>query len=436
MNVLILVQFMLFDVVDVFICGWLSIIPFRDRGISKWRAGTIAAFLYAFVVATRLIIWSGYATDQVVSLIRLVVYLGLYWLVVRSELPKLLFVLLVALNYFSFIMIALNYISSRMFPLNYLGNPYSFYVTMLMAGLLAVSLPPMYWLMNGKIRLVIRSGENRKMWSYIWLVPAIFCLIFHYNVLQGGGIIEFSRFGSRVMYSVMVSMGSLLVTFLIVKLVEESNSNLFLKNENYQLALQRLQFENLKIHMEEIRRARHDLRHNMALIQSFLDSRKYEEMAEYIGEYFSTMPSDTPILYCDNYAMNAVIVFYEEIAAENQIPITVDIQCPQPLEIQETDAAVLMGNLLENAVEACCKIAETAPFIRLLIRQEGGAIIIALDNSYNGEIYEEEGGFSSTKETRMGVGISSVRRIVEKYNGVAKFEYSDKVFAVSIMLNP
>ena len=427
---------MFFDFIDISVCLALVMIPFRDRLQFNARVASTVCLLYIFVIVSRWLSWSGYVSDDLISLIRLIAYFGLFRSAIQAKLSKLLFVLLVVLNYFSFIVIFLNYLSGIMFAVKYANNPFSFQSAFLMAVLLGLSFPLIYWLMDKKIRPVIHSSENKRMWNYIWLVPAIFCLIFHYSVLENGGTIAFSAVKSHVVYAFAVNTGSLLVTYLIVKLVEESNANLVLKNENYQLTLQSLQYENLKNHMEEARRARHDLRHNMTLIQSYLDSGSYGEMETYIRQYFTTLPSDTPIMRCDNYAVNAVIVYYEDVARKKQIHFTVDVECQQPLGIRDTDAAVLMGNLLENAVEACCKKMDTPPFILLVIRQKGGAVIIAVDNSYNGELYREEGGFRSTKENRMGIGISSIQRIAETYNGMAKFEYDDKVFSASIMLNP
>lgn len=435
MSAVLLIQFIFFDFVDVSICLALALTPFKDKinfGLRLW--GLVGMF-YFFVVVSRLLSWLGYVSTDMISVVRIVFYLVMFWLLIQSELPKLIFVMLVLLNYISFVVILLNYLSGVLFPYEYKLNPYSFKSGFLMAGLLLVGFPAVYWLMNQKIRPLVQSQENKKLWNYIWLVPGVFCIIFHYNVLENGGVAVFSSIWRNVAYAIIVNAGSFLVTYLIVKLIEESNSNLYLKNENYQLALQTLQYKNLKNHMEEARRARHDLRHNMTLIRSYLDHHNYDDMAEYIGKYFNTMPSDVSIIYCDNYALNAVIVYYKDIADKKQMDFQADIKCRQSLEVLDTDIVVLLGNLLENAFEACIRQTEGPRFIRLRIRYEGGGIIFALDNSYDGRIQNEGTGFLSSKDKHTGLGISSVQRIAEKYYGVAKFEFDDGIFSASVMLN-
>lgn len=78
--------------------------------------------------------------------------------------------------------------------------------------------------------------------------------------------------------------------------------------------------------------------------------------------------------YCKNYAINAILSFYAEQAEKNGITMQVSIQMDDPPVIPETEFCVLIGNLLENAVDACAGIdAEIQPFIRLHVVQTGSS---------------------------------------------------------------
>ena len=98
----------------------------------------------------------------------------------------------------------------------------------------------------------------------------------------------------------------------------------------------------------------------------------------------------------------------------------VTIQMADPPVIPETEFCVLVGNLLENAVDACADTdAEIQSFIRLHVVQTGSSMLsITADN------------------TGYGIGTESIRMIAERYSGDARFRWKDGIFYASVMLNP
>lgn len=436
MNALLLTQILVYDLIDVTFCVLVVLAPFREYLCSRKRLYALALILYALVAVSRISEQTGLLSISTVSVMRIVLYVLLISMAVRSTHPKRFFVLIVMLNYTSFMMILFYFMASSLFSFEFEVNPYSFRSSFLLAVVFTICFPPIYLLMVKKIRPLMNSAENNKMWSYIWLAPATFCIIFHYSVLVNHGGIAFSSQWYNVVFSAVINAGSLLVTSMIVMLVNESNANLELKTENYQLAMQTLQYESLKNRMEETRLARHDLRHNMMLVKSYLDDESYEELNQYIRQYMSALSLDSPIIYCDNYALNTVLAYYGGIADAHGFEYKAEVVYPRPASLSDMDVTVMLGNLLENAVEACSRQTEGHRFIRIWFKQEKTAIIIAVDNSYGGIIKACNGGFISSKNGYTGTGVSSIKKIAEKYHGVAKFEYDGGVFSASVMLNP
>ena len=97
---------------------------------------------------------------------------------------------------------------------------------------------------------------------------------------------------------------------------------------------------------------------------------------------------------------------------------------------------VLLGNLLENAVEACGRQRDGEKFIRLSMKQVGAAIVIVLDNSFSGELKKEGQALLSSKREGAGVGLSSIQEIAKNYHGFVKFEQRGHLFSASVFLNP
>ncbi len=202
-----------------------------------------------------------------------------------------------------------------------------------------------------------------------------------------------------------------------------------------QLELQRLQYQKMGENNAAVKAQRHDLRHQLAVLRDLSRQRNMEKLDEYIDTLIRKIPSGEEIRLCENYAVNAVAAHYAAAAkAQN---IQTDLQFAIPLELTqmvESDLCIIVGNLLENAVEACIRMAEGERFIRLSSHLEYGTLTITVDNSFNGHIRAKGDLFLSSKREDEGMGLSSVLAVAKKHGGVAKFEAIDRVFQASVYI--
>lgn len=423
-----------YEIIDLFPNLILALVPFYSfMRFSLGKAGLLVLFLYVFLCVSRFIALEHLYLATVLTVIWVLLYLASYIICIKAPIRKLLFVLLIILNYGSFVAIIYSYILSNYY-IGSAGRPYSFSSCLVLGLIYLVSYPVIFRMMHKKIRPLMEASENNRYWSFLWLVPATFCLSYYYNLYSNGGIILFSKSLSNVLFAVLFNLGALFVTYLTAHLIEVSNANLRLKSENYHLNMQSIQYDNLQNRMEDARRAGHDLRQVLAVIHSYLKDNNKEGLLTYISQYTESLPSVTPIAYCGNYAVNALIVYYETIAAKNNIQFSCDIEYPSKCGIADTDAVVLLGNLLENAIDACLRQVQEDAVIALHIRKIQDMIIITLDNSYSGAIHTAGEAFLSSKADRTGIGTDSVKRIALKYNGTAKFHYDTNRFHSSVML--
>lgn len=216
--------------------------------------------------------------------------------------------------------------------------------------------------------------------------------------------------------------------------MEDSNATIRLKDENYQLSLQFMQYEKLSAQMEDSRRAGHNLRQTARVIHSYLQSGDQELLEEYLRQYVDTLQQETPALFCNDPALNALLSYYETRARASDIDFQVNIQYNGTLPIGDPDKVVLFGNLLDNALEACIREKTADKHILFSIVPQGNILTIIVDNSFDGHVRKGMETLLSAKTGRPGIGISSSQRIVEKYGGVIRFEYSEKTFYVSCIL--
>ena len=187
------------------------------------------------------------------------------------------------------------------------------------------------------------------------------------------------------------------------------------------VAMQRSYYPVILEGVEEARRARHDLRHHLRVIGSFVSAGKYRELERYLVEYSAGMGDISPLNYCENYIVDVILRHFAALAAQEGVEFIVDAQIPEVLAVSDADICNLISNLLENALEACVYVIGEKK-IRVAIKQIHSKLVLLVDNSYDGTVKTRNGRFLSRKRNeREGVGLASVRAVAAKYGGNAVF---------------
>jgi hypothetical protein len=202
---------------------------------------------------------------------------------------------------------------------------------------------------------------------------------------------------------------------------------------NRNLDLQRTLYNRLTQSNEEVRALRHDLRHQLQAIRGYLQKSNVEGALDYVDAIGGTIPEIADKLLCDNFAVNAVAVHYLDIATTNHIQTDLKLVVPENLgQIPDNDMSIIVGNLFENAIEACQYVDEDKRFIRMNSKVVKNRLTLVIDNSFDGTYTERSGEFYSRKRPGKGIGISSVRAVVERYGGSLKYEVANGVFMTSL----
>ena len=200
-----------------------------------------------------------------------------------------------------------------------------------------------------------------------------------------------------------------------------------------QLSLQRQQYQKLAEHDELIKAQRHDLRHQLAVLRSLSADEK--RLSEYIDRLTEKIPSGDGVRLCENYAVNAVAAYYYGMAQQSGIETDVSLIVPMELEANvESDLCVVVGNLMENAVEACARMESGRQFIHVGSKLQYGVLTITVDNSFAGAVQKRDKSFLSSKREGEGTGISSVAMVAKRHDGNTRFESKDGMFQASVYL--
>lgn len=369
-----------------------------------------------------------------------ILYLFIILLIVKAEIGKILFSLFLMLNYAAFTAVITIYISFHGFHRLITSSSYSH--LLFSSPVIAVTfLPFCLYLKRMVCPLIDASFPGIKnAWRTMWMIPAVFYGIYYYSFYadwsNSRSMLEFACKTGNVIFLLLLNFGSLIMYHLVKKFLEETAAIQKLQEENNHLSLLTKQYENLQANIEATRQARHDLRHHMVVLDRYAMKKDFESLSHYLSEYILSLPDNKSIYLCQNQAVNAVAGYYYDLAQKKQIKISFSLQLPRILLLPESDFCGALGNLLENALEACKKIEAKKRYIKVTARQEGTHILILIvENSYNGSYCEHDGIFSSSKREGSGIGLASVRALAKKYNGCVKIVPSQNLFCVNLFLN-
>lgn len=210
------------------------------------------------------------------------------------------------------------------------------------------------------------------------------------------------------------------------------------KYDKRQLEMQQEQYQRLISSIEGAAKNRHDLRHHILAIRSLAENQEQDSLLQYLDQFENHFNSSANIIVCQNHAINSILVHYLIQAKQEGIPAETDISLPDDLGgISEINLCVILGNCLENALEASRRIRKGDASLRLCIQPMGSMLSITIDNNCEDiAVADAKGGFLSDKRNRKesGLGILNIRTAVEQCNGIVKFEILQKEFRISILL--
>lgn len=199
-----------------------------------------------------------------------------------------------------------------------------------------------------------------------------------------------------------------------------------------QIAMQKEYYDALSGQMNEIRGIKHDIRHFIGVIRRLSEEGRYDELKQFLSEYAEKTETDPLPVFCENIVANSILGYYSLKAKEGGIPFHCVCSIPRRLSMSDSDLCVVLGNALENAIEACGNLDNpNARFISAEARTINGQMLIKIENSYSGCLNIQDGGYLSTKSGKFhGLGMQNIKKVVEAYGGFVKTEQCGTIFTL------
>lgn len=201
------------------------------------------------------------------------------------------------------------------------------------------------------------------------------------------------------------------------------------KMARFQLGLAEKEYKTTMEGIDHVRRARHDMNHNLSAIAALIANDRKAEALKYIEKMGSLVPKRR--IFNENFITNSFVDHYSELCATAKIDFSAQINYSEEFLPNKVHLGILLGNSLQNAFEAADKAAPERKFISIEGRQVHSNLILVVKNGFEGELGEE---LKSTKGEGRGIGLGSMRSVVEGYNGYLNTEAVNGVFTLKIML--
>jgi len=214
-------------------------------------------------------------------------------------------------------------------------------------------------------------------------------------------------------------------------------------NKQYQLLQQHLVSEKEQIHLldeqqQEVRRLAHDVKNSLLPVVNALnqeDPAMAKELLVQILDGFAQSPSRIETGYS---LIDAILSQKQKQSQDRQIRLNVVHHLHDIQRISDIDLSVILGNALDNAIEATAQTEDiNRRVISLSLQSEKGLLSIKLKNPISGQLITRNGQYLSTKSDHKnhGLGLSSIRILVEKYQGLMQIDTEENTFSLTILLH-
>ncbi len=187
---------------------------------------------------------------------------------------------------------------------------------------------------------------------------------------------------------------------------------------------------------QQMRGWRHDYHNHIQALKAYLTLGQTAEVTDYLGKLDADLAAVDTLVKAGNVMVDAILNSKLSLAKARGIAINAKATVPRSLSVSEIDLCVILGNLLDNAIEACLRLdAADQRFIRVYLGILKGQLYISVTNSAGGEVRKTGGRYLSTKDSPShGFGLVRVDKIADKYCGYVNRQHEAGVFATEVLL--
>lgn len=269
----------------------------------------------------------------------------------------------------------------------------------------------------------------------IWVVllPVCSCMIIYLTTL----LLQYDTRATSIIVIVVIYSLLIFLNITFLSLLERLYQDK-LKEKEWEMTQRSLKHENANyqaIIKQQIQNDRlmHDLRNQVIAVIGLLGDGQADTAKVKLEELTCITQQEGNTYAISDPCINAIVASKQKIIRDQNIQFTHLISLPKGMDIDSMDIAVIVGNILDNAIEACQKV-ENKRMIHIIVRQYQSYLCIKVENSSRAELLNKD--LKTTKENpdAHGVGLETICSIVKKYGGDFLAEQDGDHFVTSAIL--
>ena len=294
------------------------------------------------------------------------------------------------------------------------------------------------------IMILALSGYSVYLSPYMIVVWILLCFIWnHYHFLKEErifstiiillylGILFLGIYYDGFIAGGIAALIFILLEYLLQRIMKREEDKTII----YQNKLMKQQMDEIENIYMTMRGWRHDYHNHLQSLKGYLSLNKVEQMKDYLNELETDLDSIDTLYHSGNLQLDSILNAKLAIAEKGQIRIHCDASIPPQLHVSDLDLCVILGNLLDNAIESCRKIkVPDERFIRVYIGILKKQLYISITNATSETVKQRTDHYFTTKRGDHGHGLKRVDQVVKKYDGYLNRQNEPGVFATEIVL--
>ncbi len=206
------------------------------------------------------------------------------------------------------------------------------------------------------------------------------------------------------------------------------------QTEHFQRDILSRQYEEIRDIYLNMRSWRHDYHNHLQVMKAQAAAGQMEEMKQYLDALEESLDGVDTYVKSGNLMADAILNSKLTLAVQREIKVSCKAILPETLSVEDVDLCVLLGNLLDNALEACEKIPAEQRFLRVYMVAVRSQLYISIQNSAKEELNFNERHYISQKRGSHGLGMKRVEALTDKYEGYLVLANEPGIFAAELTL--
>ena len=280
---------------------------------------------------------------------------------------------------------------------------------------------------------ILHSSEN--VWFY-WLsticVPTALLYLLAFTFLADKKDLDLTFFASLLVL--------LILTAALLYLYDKKTKLAQLQLEKELIAQQNeyyaKQFALQQASEDYVKKTRHDMANHLTALGALIENRQIEESRTYLEKIRHNLKPTGLFSNTGNPVVDGLVNSKLQGCRQTGIQLSYDAAIPADLDFDAFDLTVILGNLLDNALDALKKEACADKQLQVMLGLKHNSLIIRVKNTYDGRLEKHGDGFLTTKENKKvhGIGLKNVQTITANHLGIFDATYDSLWFSVSVVL--